>query len=217
MRLQLSSFTDNNIGLVDFTTHPKTYMYIVVIGTVIIIWERYGLTWKNDNQAGNGKILVNVHQRYIVRLLHIILRCTLWLLARQAIWLSPSILWYDRIVPHKALGSCTTRSIRWSDQIRHQVNITKVQSKQILLSKHLLLSNSIVVVRFFIHEMLYSIVSRINCNASLRIWDWTSSYVLYWELPVLYNFPPRNCWSCLLLWRHGPSVIWIDSIHIQTT
>ena len=41
---------------------------------------------------------------------------------------------------------------------------------------------------------------RTNCNASLRISNWTSSYVLYWELHVLYNLPPPNCWSWLLLW-----------------
>ena len=33
----VSSFTDNNIGLGNFTIHPKACIYVVAIGTVIII------------------------------------------------------------------------------------------------------------------------------------------------------------------------------------
>ena len=48
---------------------------------------------------------------------------------------------------------------------------------------------------------------RTNCNASLRISDWTSSYASYWELHVLYNLPPPNCWSCLPFRGHRPATV----------
>ena len=108
---------------------------MVAIGGLRINWDWYGLTWRYSKQAVSGRILPNVYQRDIVKLLHIILRYFFWV---AALWClcrlsqiksdpsscqhkSSALIRYPRISSCHRISNkfCRTLMLQWSrDTIR---------------------------------------------------------------------------------------------------